>query len=240
MTRVLIVLFAAMAAADAGSAIQGPASRINQFRAVHVSSGELKVVVQYTFVGPGNSGATIAATPQEAGGVFDPRLVDFDAEPAHTGTHTVTLRITKRPEAREFTSVAIRVCIAGAHAAIVCEDFARAKTWRTPGNQATTGAGTCSIDGEISGPLTWIVATGRGEHVTFKFSDVVLTAPGAPPRRVPLQNRRYTIANLPAGIHYRIVPSNYRADPAARTVDCVPNRRYHGRDFRLTGPPPVD
>jgi len=54
---------------------------------------------------------TIHATPEERGGVFDPRLVDYDEIPVQQGTHTVTLTITRREGAADFLSVTVRVCI---------------------------------------------------------------------------------------------------------------------------------
>ena len=85
---------------------------IGNFRVVNVSSAQLRVTVDYVFLGTETTGpVSIHATPEEAGGVFDPRVVEFEEVPVQTGRQTVSLLITKRNDARDFTSVAIRVCM---------------------------------------------------------------------------------------------------------------------------------
>jgi len=242
---VTILLLSAFGTHGTGFA-QTLENRIGSFRAVDVSSEKLSVSVDYTYVGDsGQTDVSINATPEESGGVFDPRLVDFEELPLEPGTHSATMTITKRTEAVNFTTVSIRVCMSARQRAILCEDFAHVKTWTTavaptsPEPAPPPKTGTCSISGEVSGRLIWRITDDRGEPVTFTLRDVLIMAPGwSHPQRARLHNRRYTFNNLSADVSYRIFPSNFRADPRERRVACVTNIRHRGRDFRITGPPP--
>jgi hypothetical protein len=121
-------------AAQREVAAQRPDASIRNFRAVDLSSDTLKVTVDYIYRGelpPG--GVRLHATPQEAGGIFDPRTVLFDELPVRPGAFTTTLTIAKRAGARDFTSVAVRVCLSTSGSAIVCQDFPHAKRWTSAG-----------------------------------------------------------------------------------------------------------
>jgi hypothetical protein len=225
---------------------QHPANSIGNFRAVNVSSAELRVIVDYTLAGaPDDAEVAIHATPVESGGVFDPRTVDVEELPLRRGTGSATLSISKRAEGREFTSVGVRVCMSTAERALFCKDFAHVKTWTNTGPVAggptpAVPRATCSISGEVSGQLRWSVPGGDhgGATMIFTMREVLLMAPGAnAPRRATLQGGRYTFPHLPAGVVYRIVPSNFLAEPAERRVSCRPDTRHRGRDFRIVGPP---
>jgi hypothetical protein len=221
-------------------------NRITNFRPAEVSSAELRVTVDYTFTGLTGEDVTIHATPEEAGGIFDPRTVEFDEHAVEVGTHTATMTIVKRAGARDFTHVAIRVCMSTVDRALLCETFPHTKAWTAaPPPPAPTApepgpvvVETCSIAGEVSGRLEWQVRDDRGQPVTFALTEMVLMADGAPTRKASLKNRRYTFARLPAGVTYRVVPSTFRAEPPQRSVRCRGNVRYRGRDFRIIGPPP--
>jgi hypothetical protein len=77
----------------------------------------------------------------------------------------------------------------------------------------------------------------RGEVLRFTIKEVLLTDPGSgQTRRVPLKGRTYTFENIPAGVKYRVLPSNFRADPPQRFVTSRPNREHRQRDFHITGP----
>ena len=253
--RVLLTLLAAMlfGSERAGHAADQPAGNsIGNFRAGSVSSAELRITVDYRFLPSGEGTVRIHATPQQQGGVFDPRTVDVDQLLVERGAHTATMRIVKRPGGPAFTSVAIRVCMFTSGQALLCKDFTHLKTWTnkpspqppaapTPPAQPPSPAapGTCSISGEISGHLTWIMKDDRGEVLRFTIKEVLLTDPGSgQTRRVPLKGRTYTFENIPAGVKYRVLPSNFRADPPQRFVTCRPNREHRQRDFHITGAPP--
>jgi hypothetical protein len=106
-------------------------SRIDGLRVIESSDAQLGVVVSYFYDGAfGAEGVLLHATPEEAGGVFDPRVVDFDEEPVIAGSKEARLTITKVPGARDFESVAVRVCMSTAEAAIVCRGFPLHKSWR--------------------------------------------------------------------------------------------------------------
>ena len=87
--------------ADLGLQVLG--NRITNFRPAEISGAELRVTVDYTFTGPAGEDVTIHATPEEAGGIFDPRTVEFDERAVEVGTHTATMTIVKRAGARDFS-----------------------------------------------------------------------------------------------------------------------------------------
>ena len=111
---------------------QPAGNSIQNFRAVNLSDAELKVTIDYTYNGElGTSDVYIHATPEESGGVFDLRTVNYEEVTLRRGTNRVTLNIKKRPESRNFTSQSIRVCMSTLKEAILCEDFQYTKTWTT-------------------------------------------------------------------------------------------------------------
>lgn len=118
---------------DASRVLAQPAANsLRNFSAVEVSDAALQITVDCTYTGEvGTSEVSTHATPEESGGVFDPRTVNFDAVPLRVGDNTIIVEITKRPESRDFTSKLIRVCMSSVVRAFFCEDFPYTKTWTT-------------------------------------------------------------------------------------------------------------
>ena len=231
---------------------QTPANSIRNFRAANISSAELRVTVDYTFTGGAAvEEVSIFANPEEAGGASDPRTVEVDELPVQTGSHTVTLTITKREGARDFTSVSVQVCLSTADRALLCQSFPYQKTWTAavppkpkPGEVAPVpppppAQETCTISGRISGPLTgWVspdTPGGQGHRATLKNIGMT-TGDGSKPVLTPLlSSRQYIFTRVPAGVVYRISPVGFRSNPGHRTVSCRANIRVIHQDFRILG-----
>lgn len=189
---------------------QTPQTSIRNFRAVDLSSAVLQVTVDYTYTGGAPQGeVSIHATPEEAGGVFDPRTVDFDELPVQSGTHTVSLTITRREGARDFTSVAVRVCMSTPGRALLCQDFPHQKTWKAvapppppeppppqpvppapvapepapaaPEPPPPPGRQTCTISGRVKGSRQGIVSPDiSGESpARVTLTHMILSVPGS-------------------------------------------------------------
>jgi len=245
-------LFLTPAVGNPDAAARQGANSIRNFRAASPSTAELRVTVDYTYAGANSGEITIHATPEERGGVFDPRLVDYDEIPVQQGTHTVTLTITRREGAADFLSVTVRVCISTIDRAILCQDFPHEKRWAAaappapppvapPTPPPPSAPGTCSIGGEVTGPLQGVISpdSPASQPIKVTLRSMVLRAKdGGQPRRVSLTNRRYVFENVRAEATYEIFPDEgFRSNPPRRTVTCQANIRYRGRDFRITGPP---
>ena len=114
--------------------IQGQPAQtdIGNFRVVNVSSAQVRVTVDYVFLGTEATGpVSIHATPEETGGVLILALSNSKII-VQTGRQTISLLITKRNDARDFTSVAIRVCMSTVDRAVLCRDFPHEKRWTAP------------------------------------------------------------------------------------------------------------
>lgn len=211
---------------------QAPAISIQNFRAVNVSSGELRVTVDYTYPRAVVGKVLIHAIPTEADGSFNPRTVDFDEVSVQSGTHTVTLGITKRSTGPVFKSVEVRVCISNSTGALLCRDFPLEKNWTNAAGQM------CSIFGRVIGPLDGLSYPDHAGPPTRVFlRDIILETPDGKQRSALINNRSYTFSNLEAGVVYTVFPSGFQSLPARRTVECRPNSR-HRADFRITRPTP--
>ncbi len=246
---VIVPLLLTPAVGHPDAAALQDANSIRNFRATSPSTAELRVTVDYTFTGENSGEVTIHAAPEERGGVFNPRLVEFDEIPVQQGTHTVTLTIKRREGAADFLSVTVRVCISTTDQAILCQDFPHEKRWTaaappappTPPPPSPPAPGTCSIRGEVTGPLQGVISpdSPASQPIKVTLRRMVLRAKdGGQPRRVPLTNRRYVFENVRAETTYEIFPDEgFRSDPPRRTVTCKGNIRHSGLDFRITGPP---
>jgi hypothetical protein len=228
---------------------------ITNFSAVDVSSGELRVTVDYTYSRVGQDEVSIHATPEERGGVFDPRTVEFDELPVRPGTHSVTLTIVKRPSARDFASVAVRVCISTPDRALHCQNFPHEKRW-TAGTPPTpdppsgelpkppqeplkpSAEPTCSISGQLSGPLEGLHHPDHpGSPTTVRLRFMGVVAADGTRRRAEVKNRRYTFQNLTPGTVYRVSPLGFVSKPRFRNVSCKANTSHH-INFQIIGPTP--
>lgn len=239
---------------------------IRNFRAIDLSSAVLQVTVDYTYTGGVAQGeVSIHATPEEAGGVFDPRTVDFDELPVQSGTHTVSLTITRREGARDFTSVAVRVCLSTPGRALLCQDFPHQKTWTAvapppppepappapvapepapvaPEAPRPPGQQTCSISGRVDGPRQGVVSPDvSGESpARVTLTHMILTVPGSGKtlRAIISGSRssgRYTFREVPAGFAYRLFPGGFRSEPRFLTIECKVNHRNVRKDFKILG-----
>jgi len=231
---------------------QTPANSIRNFRAANISSAELRVTVDYTFTGGAAvEEVSIFANPEEAGGASDPRTVEVDELPVQTGSHTVTLTITKREGARDFTSVSVQVCLSTADRALLCQSFPYQKTWTAavppkpkPGEVAPVppppapAQETCTISGRITGPLKgWVSPDTPGEkgyEATLK-NVALAVGVGTRPVLTPIKNRTYTFKNVPAGVVYRISLEGFHSEPQYKTVSCRAGKHYPSRNFKSLG-----
>jgi hypothetical protein len=232
---------------------------IRNFRAVDVSSAELRVTVEYTLSSAGNQGDVfIHATPEEKGGVFDPRTVDFEKLRAQPGTHRVELKIVRNRQAPDFTSEAVRVCLSTNDQALLCQNFPHVKRWTSaaappappvnppkpqpPPSPPPEAQGSCSIAGQLSGKLEGRVAP---DHKGAAGTKVVLQRVAALPEgaKKPLfadiqgqgQGQRYLFTGLKAGVVYRVFLPGFRSDPQFKDISCRANRVHHA-DFKILGP----
>jgi hypothetical protein len=238
---------------------QTVAADVRNFRAVDVSSDTLTVSVEYMFRGelpPG--GVMLVATPEEAGGVFDPRTVRVDERPVRPGIFTSTLTITKREGARDFTSVAVRVCLSTSDRALVCRDFPHVKQWTAavqsptspvpapPTRPSTPPAPlpspapvpeTCSIEGTVTGHLEGTSSPDHpgGVSSRFRLRHIAAAPAHGRPVRVGLSGRRFTFRGLRAGVVYRVFPSGFSSTPRHVMVTCR-THQTHVVSFRLLGP----
>lgn len=243
-------------------AAQRPDAGIRNFRAVDLSSDTLKVTVDYMYRGelpPG--GVSLHATPEEAGGIFDPRIVLFDELPVRPGVFTTTLTIAKRAGARDFTSVAVRVCLSTTESAIVCEEFPHQKRWTAavptpipvpqapapptpPSPPAPTPVPTpqpqpvpqmCSISGFVEGRLVKVLGPDHpgGVSESIQLRHIVATRPDGTTIRAAIEHRRFVFRSLPAGVIYKLSPGPmFGSNPASITVRCRTGQR-HTADFRI-------
>jgi hypothetical protein len=110
------------------TAAEAADTRIEDFRATDISGRKLEIVVDYFYTGEsGSSEVYIHASPVEADGSIDPG--DFETEEKvlrSGGPHTEAFLIEG---SREFTSVAINVCMSTLDDAILCVEFPYQKTW---------------------------------------------------------------------------------------------------------------
>lgn len=226
---------------------------IGNFRVVNVSSAQLRVTVDYVFLGTEATGpVSIHATPEEVGGVFDPRIVEFEEVPVQTGRQTVSLLITKRHDARDFTSVAIRVCMSTADRAVLCRDFPHEKRWTAPvppPDPPPPPPKPCSISGTVSGQLAGVVLPdnplGKPANVTLRH--MVLRGPNDLHRTAPVtisslvNNKtgkgRYTFSGLTPNVDYRISAAFFKSDPAHRVISCSAGSTRIV-NFQILGPVP--
>lgn len=224
------------AVADRRVLAQPPTNSIGNFRAIDVSSVELRVTVDYTYSGElGTTAALIHATPEEAGGVFDPRSVDSENLPLRVGAHTAVFVIRKRSAHGSFTSINVRVCMSKSGRGFLCKAFPHKKTWA-----AAPPSPTCLVSGRLSGRLVWVVRDPKGQPLRFRLTNVLLRTNGLQPIRVRVTSGGYISRDVPAGRTYQVIPANFRAEPRERTIVCGPNTRHTGLDFKITGPPPID
>jgi hypothetical protein len=99
---------------------------------------------------------------------------------------------------------------------------------------------TCSITGYVEGPLQGrsYPDHGGGVPTTVRLTHILLTtADGTQQRVVPITNRRFTFANLRAGVVYHVFPRFFQSEPRRRELLCRANAR-HQADFRIIGPLP--
>ena len=218
------------AATHHGPVNQIPKMSIRNFRPVDVSSGELKVTVDYTYPGAVQDRVIILAIPMEQGDSFNGLTADFDELPVQSGTNTVTLAITKRSTGPDFTSVKVRVCISRPSGAILCQNFPYEKTW-------TNGAAQrCSISGNLSGTLEGLSYPDHaGSPTRVRLRQMLVELPNGEQQSAPVSNRSYTFTNLYAGVTYKVFPHGFESLPRQRTVQCRGNSQ-HRADFRITRP----
>jgi len=220
------------AAIHYGAVNQASKISIQNFQVVDVSSGELRVTVDYTYPDAVQGKVLIHASPEEAGGIFNPLTAEFDELPVQSGTHTVTLAITKNSTGPVFTSVAVRVCISAPGGALLCRDFPHEKTW-------TNGAAQrCSISGRLLGRLEGLSRPDHaGPPIRVSLRQMVVESPDGKRRSAPISTRSYTFSNLDAGVEYKVFPSGFESQPRRTTVPCRANSR-HRADFRIVRPTP--
>jgi hypothetical protein len=237
--------------------VQPAQTDIGNFRVVNVSSAQLRVTVDYVFLGTEATGpVSIHATPEEAGGVFDPRVVEFEEVPVQIGRQTVSLLITKRNDARDFTSVAIRVCMSTADRAVLCRDFPHEKRWTAPvpppdppPPPPPPPPKPCSISGTVSGQLAGVVLPDNplGKPANVRLRHMVLLGPNDLRRTAPVtisslvDNKtgkgRYTFSGLTPDVDYRISAAFFKSDPAHRVISCSAGSTRIV-NFRILGPVP--
>ena len=117
-------------------------NRFYNFEALELSSSELRVTVAYTYDGQaGSNNVFIHATPEEAGRIWDPRITFVEEAPLQIGDHIVTLKIEKRPNSRDFSTVGINVCMSVFSKAFHCEVFSHDKAWSAVGEDSDPSAG---------------------------------------------------------------------------------------------------
>jgi hypothetical protein len=209
---------------------QASAIRIENFRAVNVSSGKLQVTLDYTYPGEVVDKVVILASPDEKGGIFRPQTADFDSVPVQTGTHTVTLAITKNSTGPVFTSVNVRVCISKPGAALLCRDFPYEKTWTNGPDQF------CSISGRLTGSLRGSSSPDHaGPSSTVTLRQMYAESPDGERERATITNGSYTFRNLYDGVHYTIYPDRFDSQPMRKTIRCRGNSQ-HRADFRILRP----
>ena len=76
-------------------AAQRPQADVRIIRAVDASSDTLQVTVEYMYRDELPAGGVkLLATPEEEGGIFDPKIVQWDEVPVRRGVFTHTLTIT--------------------------------------------------------------------------------------------------------------------------------------------------
>jgi hypothetical protein len=232
-------------------AAQRPQADLRIIRAVDVSSDTLQVTVEYMYRGelsPG--GVRLWATAEEEGGVFDPKIVKWDEVPVRPGVFTHTLTITKLPDAPDFVSVAVSVCLSTMDSAIVCRNLPHRKQWTTaaPPSQPLPPAPTpvptpppqpvpqmCSISGFVQGRLVQVLGPDHpgGVSESIELRHIVATRPDGTKIRARIEHRRFVFTSLPAGVVYRLSPGAiFRSNPASITVRCMTGVR-HNADFRI-------
>lgn len=96
----------------------------------------------------------------------------------------------------------------------------------------------CTILGQISGPLTFSFTDDRGQPQTATLRQVVMESDDGQRVYTRLQGRNYTFTNVPSGKAYKIFPDHFRATPRERTVMCQSNTTHGDQNFRLLGAPP--
>jgi hypothetical protein len=83
---------------------------------------------------------------------------------------------------------------------------------------------TCTILGQISGPLTWDFSDDRGQQQRATLRQVIMDLKMATNVCMHVsKEENFVFTNVPAGQTYKIFPDHFRASPSERIVRCQPN-----------------
>lgn len=103
---------------------------IGNFSADDISDSELSITVDYSYAGEADlENIFIYAVPQDNNGKVFFKDVLMERIPLEIGNNQVSLKISKRPEGKNFLSESIKVCMIAKRSEILCEEFPFNKSW---------------------------------------------------------------------------------------------------------------
>jgi hypothetical protein len=244
-----------------GAPPQTDPNSIGSVGARDVSPTELHIFVVYSYDGArGADHVSVTASALQGNGAAVPGLVnDITRAIARIGTGKALTVLRRESAGRPVTSTQIEVCLNHRVSGdILCKTIPHTHAWgdTTPPPPPTpptppsppvhptppqpTPSGTCTVTGDVSGPLRWVVSGNRGGHpvsITSELREMVMSSASGGRFTAQLRDRRYQFSGVPAGHTYRLGPGRFRSDPSIRTIDCRRNFTIRNADFRITGGP---
>jgi hypothetical protein len=186
------------------------------------ASSDLWARVTYYYSGNVTNGKVyLTAIPFDTNGTYYPQYVDYEYKPAVAGTHSLNLRMLRKPSAIDFTTTVVQVCFTANDSLFNCKSVPFLMDWReTPGF--------CSISGEIRYPR-------RRDRRDFPISAVILSLDGREVARTRIQDHRYKIQRVPVGKTYTIYTVGSRMQPME--VTCRRRGANYVKNLQIIGGP---
>lgn len=110
---------------------------ISNFKADNLSDSELLITVDYSYTGDVESkDIFINAFPIMNDGIANFREVSVEQIPIEAGNHQANMKISQKPDGKNFSSESIKICVLAKRHSILCEEFPFAKSWINTENPA--------------------------------------------------------------------------------------------------------
>lgn len=132
IVRLVILCFTIQSQAqDKQTIMKEKGISISNFNAEHISDEEIKVSVDYSYVGETDPKKKfIYAFPQDGEGNSMSRNVDTELIPLKIGNNQVSFTIKKRLKIENFISHSIKLCMLEIKREIYCQEFSYKKSWK--------------------------------------------------------------------------------------------------------------
>ena len=233
------------------TAAQTGINSLSEFAATDVSSTELHVGITSTYNGvKGTDHVFVTAAAIQPNGVAVPRLVnDITRAIVSVGSGRALTVLRMEPPPTPARSTQVEVCLQHRfNGDILCRTFRHSRAWgiesRPPAPpEPPNGNGTCTVMGQVAGPLRVTVRDhrdGRNVARTSVMTEMLMVSRDGTQLRAPLKGRDYVFSNVPAGKLYVVSAGRFRSNPETRRIDCRRNFTFRNVDFTITGGPTGD